>query len=194
MNEGGARDDVVRELLAGYASGAFLMDNGDGLRWYSVRRRALVPLDERLHVPRSLRRATGRFEVRLDADFAGVVDGCALREETWISPELRELYLLLHDAGHAHSFETWQEGRLAGGVLGIVVGGAFIGESMFHHVTDASKVALVELARHLRARGFTVFDAQIQNPHLARFGTYEVGEREYARLLADAVTRDVRFD
>ena len=134
-----------------------------------------------------------RFEVRIDSDFPGVVAGCADRSETWISDELRELYDLLHAAGHAHSFETWQDGELAGGVLGLTIGGAFIGESMFHARTDASKVALVRLVEHLRARGYVVFDAQIQNPHLARFGTYEVSAREYERLLGEAVRRDVSF-
>lgn len=183
----------VSELLAGYAAGAFLMDNGDGLNWYTSRVRALVPLDERFHPPRSLARAYPKFEVRLNADFAGVVDGCAAREETWISPELREIYLALHAAGHAHSFETWRGERLAGGVLGLTLGGAYIGESMFHAVTDASKVALVRLVDHLRARGFVLFDAQLQNPHLARFGTYEVGEREYARLLKRALQVRTQF-
>lgn len=187
MTAPGAPDSDVADLLAGYASGAFLMDNGDGLQWYTSRRRALVPLDDRFHVPTSLRRALPKFEVRRDTAFEAVVDGCAAREETWISDDLRVLYRRLHRAGHAHSFETWQGGRLAGGVLGITLGGAFVGESMFHAVTDASKVALVRLVEHLRARGFVLFDAQIQNPHLARFGTHEVGEREYARMLRTAL-------
>lgn len=189
-----AQTHLVRALLEGYAAGAFLMDNGDGLRWYSVQRRALVPLDDRFHTPRSLRRHLTRFETRVNADFMGVVDGCAAREETWISSELRDVYALLHAHGHAHSFEAWQNGRLAGGVLGITIGRAFIGESMFHAVTHASKVALVRLAEHLRARGFTLFDAQIQNPHLARFGTYEVTEAEYERLLHSALSGASRFD
>ncbi len=178
---------LLPEILAGYAAGAFLMDNGRGLGWYTSRVRALVPLDERFHAPKSLSRAYPKFELRRNANFAGVVDGCAARQETWISPELRAIYLALHAAGHAHSFETWQDGQLAGGVLGLTLGGAFVGESMFHAVTDASKVALVKLVDHLRARGFVLFDAQIQNPHLARFGTYQVGEREYARLLRGAL-------
>lgn len=186
-------NDVVSEVVRGYASGAFLMDNGEGLRWYTSRRRALVPLDDRFHVPRSLRRALDTFEVRIDTDFAGVVDGCADREETWISDELREVYFALHAAGVAHSFETWRDGELAGGVLGLAIGGAFVGESMFHRVTDASKVALVKLVEHLRSRGFVLFDAQIQNPHLARFGTFEVGERAYARTLRDALSEPARF-
>ncbi|PYE55287.1 leucyl/phenylalanyl-tRNA--protein transferase [Deinococcus yavapaiensis] len=186
-------DPLVAELVRGYAAGAFLMDNGDGLRWYTSRRRALVPLDDRFHAPTSLRRALPKFEVRIDADFEGVVEGCARREETWISDELRGIYRLLHAAGVAHSYETWRDGELAGGVLGLALGGAFIGESMFHARTDASKVALVRLVEHLRARSFTVFDAQIQNPHLARFGTFEVSEKEYLRTLREALTSAATF-
>lgn len=186
-------DPFVSELVRGYASGAFLMDNGDGLRWYTSRRRALVPLDDRFHVPTSLRRALNKFEVRVDAAFEAVVDGCARREETWISDELRDIYARLHAAGVAHSFETWQDGELAGGVLGLAIGSAFIGESMFHARTNASKVALTRLVEHLRARGFTVFDAQLQNPHLARFGTFEVSEQAYLRMLRDALARSTTF-
>lgn len=189
---------VVDSILQLYAQGYFLMDNGDGLQWYSSRRHALIPLDERFHVPRSLRRAlnSGAFEVRINHDFAGVVEGCATahRRETWISDELRQIYAVLHRAGHAHSFETWHEGRLAGGILGIAIGGAFIGESMFYHVPDASKVALVRLVEHLRGRGFALFDAQVQNPHLERFGAYEVPEGEYRRLLRQAVGLEPRFN
>jgi leucyl/phenylalanyl-tRNA---protein transferase len=99
----------------------------------------------------------------------------------------------LHTAGIAHSFETWFEGRLAGGILGIVIGSAFIGESMFFRVPEASKVAMVRLHEHLRARDFILFDAQIQNPHLERFGAYEIPEREYSRLLERAVNAPADF-
>ena len=183
-------DPLTRDIARGYAGGAFLMDNGDGLQWYAVRERALVPLGADLHVPRSLRRHLERFEVRVDADFASVLVGCRDREDTWISDELADIYLHLHSTGLARSFETWQDGRLAGGVLGLVMGGAFIGETMFHAVTHASKVALVQLSRTLHARGFTLLDAQIQNPHLAQFGTYEISGHAYTRLLMDALVRD----
>lgn len=187
----------LASILQLYAQGYFLMDNGDGLRWYASRRHALIPLDERFHVPRSLRRTlnSGAFEVRIDHDFAGVIEGCATahRRETWISEELRQIYLALHQAGHAHSFESWYEGRLAGGILGIAIGGAFIGESMFYYVPEASKVALVRLVEHLRRRGFALFDAQVQNPHLERFGTYELSEGEYRRRLREAVALRVSF-
>lgn len=184
-------DPLTREVAANYAQGAFLMDNGGGLQWYSVGRRALVPLGAALHIPRSLHKQLGRFETRIDTDFAGVLAGCRDRPETWISDELAAIYLHLHQTGLVHSFETWRGGQLAGGVLGLALGGAFIGESMFHHLTHGSKVALVGLSQHLTARGFAVFDAQIQNPHLARFGTYEVSGAEYRRLLKAALALDV---
>jgi leucyl/phenylalanyl-tRNA---protein transferase len=191
-------DPLTREVARSYAGGSFLMDNGDGLQWYTVKTRALVPLGGQLHVPRSLNRQLGRFEVAVDTDFGGVLAGCRDRDETWISDELAEIYLHLHRNGLAHSFETHlrnEEGerQLAGGVLGLVLGGAFIGESMFHSVTHASKVALVQLSRHLSAQGFVLLDAQIQNPHLARFGTYEVGGPAYRRLLKEALALDVQL-
>lgn len=192
-------DPLTREVARGYASGAFLMDGGGGVEWYAVQARALVPLTgaDGLHVARRLRRELGRFEVRVDTAFAGVVEGCRghlpgspERDGEWISPPLAELYRHLHGAGLAHSFEVWQGGELAGGVLGLSLGGAFIAESKFHRVTNASKVALVRLAEHLHARGFALLDAQIQNPHLARLGVYEVGEGEYARRLRSALALD----
>lgn len=186
-------DDLTREIARGYAQGGFLMDNGDGLQWYESRRRALVPLGEGIHIPRSLRKHLGRFETRRNHDFAGVLLGCRDREETWINDELAQIYLHLHATGLAHSFETYQEGRLAGGVLGLVLGGAFIGETMFHAVTHGSKVALVRLSQHLAAQGFSVLDAQIQNPHLQRFGTYEVKRSAYLAQLRAALAQDVSF-
>lgn len=193
-------DPLTHEVARGYAGGAFLMDNGDGVQWYAVDRRALVPLTEAqgLHVARRLRRELGRFEVRIDTAFAEVVEGCRgrlpgspPRDGEWISPPLAATYAHLHATGLAHSFEVWRDGELAGGILGLALGGAFIAESKFHRVANASKVALVRLAAHLHARGFTLFDAQIQNPHLARLGVYEVSGEEYRRRLWDALGRDV---
>ena len=188
-------DPLTREVARGYAGGSFLMDNGQGLQWYTVSTRALVPLGSGLHVPRSLNRQISRFQVAVDLDFEGVLAGCRdrPRDETWISDELAGIYLHLHGTGLVHSFETHQDGHLAGGVLGLVLGGAFIGESMFHSVTHASKVALVQLSRHLSAQGFTLLDAQIQNPHLERFGTYEIGGAAYRRLLKEALGLDVKL-
>ncbi len=185
----------ILEITRHYAAGYFLMDNGDGLDWYSSRVHALIPLDERFHTPKSLRRAlnSGRFETRINSDFTAVVDGCAAREETWITPELKSIYLELHRSGYAHSFETWVDGQLGGGMLGLAIGGAFIGESMFYRVPEASKVAMVRLVEHLRTRGFKLFDAQIMNPHLARFGAFELPEREFKKLLEVAAKQPLSF-
>ena len=117
-------------IIEGYRQGYFLMTMDDGgLGWYASRQRTLIPLDERFYYPRSLRRALNqeRFSVAINRDFPAVVAGCANRDSTWISAELKAIYLALHQAGWAFSFETWQGEQLAGGILGIVIGGAFIG-------------------------------------------------------------------
>ncbi len=187
--------NLVNDIISNYAAGYFLMAEEQGLQWYSSKRRAIIPLDEGFRYPKSLRRMINqqRFTVAIDQDFTAVVEGCADRDTTWISDELKELYHLLYRTGWAHSFETWQEDQLAGGILGIVIGGAFIGESMFFNIPEGSKVAMVMLVKHLRQRGFTLFDAQMQNPHLARFGATEVDEELYHKMLAQAVTSNCRF-
>lgn len=187
----------VRETLIenGYAQGYFLMGEGDRLGWYTSRQRALIPLDERFRYPKSLQRLLNqnRFQVAINRNFSAVVDGCADRPDTWITPRLKELYHLLHATGWAVSFETWQGDELAGGILGLVIGGAFIGESMFYRIPEGSKVAMVRLVEHLRQRGFLLFDAQLQNPHLERFGAYIVSDREYRQQLAQAIRKSCQF-
>ncbi len=165
------------------------------LNWYSSRKRALIPLDDRFRYPKSLRRVLNqdRFEIAFNRDFDGVVESCANRETTWISDELKAIYRMLHRAGHAHSFETWQGDQLAGGVLGIVLGGAFIGESMFFNIPDGSKVAMVKLVEWLRSQNFLLFDAQMMNPHLARFGAYIVESEVYEDILYQAIQRPCQF-
>jgi len=178
-------------ILQGYAKGYFLManDGEDSLGWYSSRQRALIPLDEGFRYPRSLRRVINqnRFSIAINQDFEAVVEGCADRDTTWISEELKQIYLALHRAGRAHSFETWQGDRLAGGILGITIGGAFIGESMFYNIPEGSKVALVKLVERLRERGFILFDAQMNNPHLERFGASIISNKQYQSLLRKAL-------
>ncbi len=171
------------------------MDEYGILGWYTTSQRTLIPLGPEFHYPRSLQRALNqnRFEMRINQDFAGVVRGCSQREVTWISQELIEIYFALHATGWAHSYEAWYKGQLAGGILGIVMGGMFIGESMFYQVSDASKVALVKLVEHLRRQNFLLFDAQLDNPHLSRFGSYTVSDREYQALLAQALQRPCEF-
>ncbi len=187
----------IPHILQGYANGFFLMadEAQPGLEWYTSKQRAMIPLDHRFRYPKSLQRALNqnRFQTAIDRDFAAVVDGCADRASTWISPDLKEVYFRLHRAGWAHSYETWQDGQLAGGILGIVLGGAFIGESMFFRIPEGSKVAMVKLVEHLRSRQFLLFDAQIMNGHLARFGAYTLEPAAYLHQLDLALARDCRF-
>jgi leucyl/phenylalanyl-tRNA---protein transferase len=180
----------VAAIIQGYAQGYFLMaDDDDNLGWYSSRERTLIPLDDKFRYPTSLRRVLNQnlFTVDVNRNFLGVVEGCSNRETTWISDDLKEIYWNLYKAGWAYSFETWQGDKLAGGVLGIVIGGAFIGESMFYTIPDASKVAMVKLVERLRDRQFILFDAQMMNPHLARFGAYPINDKDYEQLLHKAL-------
>ncbi|MEO0687830.1 MAG: leucyl/phenylalanyl-tRNA--protein transferase, partial [Cyanobacteria bacterium J06649_11] len=145
----------VTAIIQGYSQGYFLMANeNNNLGWYGSRNRTLIPLDDRFRFPKSLRRVINqeRFSVAINRDFEAVVDGCADRESTWISEELKDIYYALWESGWAYSFETWQGDKLAGGILGIVIGGAFIGESMFFRIPEGSKVAMVKLVERLREK------------------------------------------
>jgi leucyl/phenylalanyl-tRNA--protein transferase len=182
-------------LLAAYRSGLFPMPVSDGRRevlaWWSPDPRGILPLDA-LRVSRSLRRSRQRYEVRVDTAFDAVVAECAnpTRAGRWITDEIADAYGVLHRLGWAHSVETWStDGRLVGGLYGVCVGGLFAGESMFHHETDASKVALVALVERLRAGGGTLVDVQWQTPHLESLGVIEVPRSEYLVRLADAIHR-----
>lgn len=187
----------IPSIIEGYAQGYFLMaDENNCLGWYSSRQRSLIPLDNRFRYPKSLQRVLNqeRFTVAINRDFKAVVEGCANREETWISPELQKIYWALYEAGWAYSFETWQGEQLAGGILGIVIRGAFIGESMFYRIPEGSKVAMVKLVERLRSRGFVLFDAQMTNPHLERFGAYLIEEKQYQVLLRKALQSPSSFN
>ncbi len=193
---GAVETAVTPELvLRAYRAGLFPMAerrDADRLYWLDPDRRGIQPL-EQFHLPKRLARTvlSGVFEVRCNTAFAEVLAGCAApteeRPETWISPEIERLFGALHLMGHAHSVECWQEGRLAGGLYGVALGGAFIGASMFRRARDASKVALVHLVVRLRLGGFSLLDTQFVTDHLARFGAMEVPRLEYRRLLAEAV-------
>jgi leucyl/phenylalanyl-tRNA---protein transferase len=184
-------------IIKGYSQGHFLMadDEDSDLQWYSSNEHALIPLDDRFRYPTSLRRVINqnRFTVRINGDFRAVVAGCADRDTTWISPELQDIYWELCQAGWAYSFETWQGNELAGGILGIAIGAAFIGESMFFHIPEGSKVAMVHLVNHLRQQNFRLFDAQMTNPHLERFGSYTIDTRSYMNLLKVAIEQKRQF-
>ena len=182
-------------LLHAYRSGVFPMAMEDGeIAWFSPDPRALIPIEE-FHVPHGLKRALKRgvFELRFDTVFEEVMLGCAARDETWINDEIRESYVNLHRLGYAHSVECWLEGALAGGLYGVAIGGAFFGESMFHRVTDASKIALCALVQRLRERSFTLLDTQWLTPHLRTFGAYEVPRSIYLPLLAASLERKCQF-
>ena len=182
-------------LLQGYRLGVFPMAMGDNsIEWFSPDPRAILPLDD-FHVPHALRRLVHRkpFEITCDKAFPAVIQGCAERKDTWINHEIIESYTRLHELGHAHSVEAWKENTLAGGLYGVAIGGAFFGESMFHRVTDASKIALVALAEHLRNRKFILLDTQWLTPHLEQFGGLEISRNHYLRLLRRAVELPRRF-
>jgi leucyl/phenylalanyl-tRNA--protein transferase len=180
-------------LLQAYRNGLFPLPVGAGRRQvlagWSPDPRAVLPLDG-LKVSRSLRKACGRFEVRFDTAFDAVLSACADpdRPGRWITAAVAEAYGRLHRLGWAHSVEAWTpEGRLAGGLYGVAVGGLFAGESMFHHETDASKVALVGLVERLRAGGATLLDVQWSTPHLASLGVVELARTAYLERLGRAL-------
>ncbi|MBX3012893.1 MAG: leucyl/phenylalanyl-tRNA--protein transferase [Caldilineaceae bacterium] len=181
-------------LLYTYSQGIFPMGHDDGeIYWYDPDPRAIIPLDDRFHVPRSLARRIrqGGFEVRVNSAFYAVISACAApgpdRVNTWITPAIIEIYCELHELGYAHSVETWIDGELVGGLYGVAIGGLFAGESMFSHATDSSKIALVYLVERLRAGGFTLLDTQFMTEHLRRFGTVEIPRTEYHSYLRTAL-------
>lgn len=176
-------------LLSAYRQGVFPMPSGsprEPMCWWSPAERGVLSLD-RLVVPRSLRRATRDFEIRVDTAFADVVVACAdpRRPGAWIDDRIRAAYLRLHDLGWAHSVEAWGDGQLVGGLYGVAIGGLFAGESMFHHVRDASKVALVGLVELLSDEHAArrLVDVQWRTPHLAGLGVVELSRAAYLRRL-----------
>jgi leucyl/phenylalanyl-tRNA--protein transferase len=183
-------------LLAAYRMGIFPWPyDAEELLWWSPDPRAILPLDG-LHVSRSLARTLrrDRFRVTLNADFGAVIDGCATRDETWITPGLRAAYVRLHELGWSHSVEVWSpDGTLAGGLYGVAVGGLFAAESMFHHARDASKVALVALVQHARRVGTTLLDIQVPSAHLTSLGGRTIPRREYLARLPAALAQPVTF-
>lgn len=193
---------IPKELLvSAYASGWFPMavDAGE-IRWYSPDPRGIIPLDT-FHISRRLARVIrrGMFRIEFDRDFSTVIRACAEapRSEddgTWIDDEIIESYCALHREGLAHSVEAWQGDELVGGLYGVALRGAFFGESMFHSVTDASKVALAALVERLTSRGFSLLDIQWVTEHLEQFGAIEIPRAEYLARLAESLQRDCRFD
>jgi len=185
-------------ILRGYRAGIFPMAinrQGD-IGWFSPDPRALIPLDERFHVPHGLKRVLRKksFRIAFDTHFEEVIQGCATTHgDTWISPKILQNYSELFRLGHAHCVEVWEGPELAGGLYGVALGGVFFGESMFHRITDASKVALAALVEHLRQRRFILLDTQWTTPHLEQFGTFQVRKSDYLKLLRVALTLERKF-
>ena len=189
-------------LLDAYRHGIFpwpITDLDAPLAWWSPDPRAIIEFD-RFHVSRRLQRTcrSGKFQVTRDRDFAGVIGSCAMvpsrRDQTWLTPEMIDAYVRLHELGHAHSVEIWHQNELAGGVYGVTIGGLFAAESKFFRVRDASKVALVHLVEHLRECGFSLLDIQQLSPHAARLGAVAIPRAEYLARLSAAVEQPVTFE
>lgn len=182
-------DLTVPRLLAAYRRGIFpWYSEEQPILWWSPDPRSVL-FPHKLHVSRSLRRTLrqGRFEVTLDREFAAVIQACSEprpgQPGTWITDEMQEAYLRLHEAGHAHSVETWQGGSLVGGLYGVAIGRVFFGESMFNRISDASKVAFVYLVRHLQQHHFELIDCQIRTPHLDSLGAELIPRQRFTELL-----------
>lgn len=183
-------------LREAYAQGFFPMPHPDTgeILWFHPEPRTILPLDG-FHVSRSLHRTLrkGDFEIRVDHDFAGVMKACADRAETWITNQFIDVYSEMHEAGDAHSLEVWRNDQLIGGVYGVSLGGAFFAESMFHRVTDMSKVALFHLVERMKGRGMTLLETQFMTPHLKSLGAVEISRARYMKRLGEALRVPVTF-
>ncbi|MBE0560472.1 leucyl/phenylalanyl-tRNA--protein transferase [Brucella anthropi] len=204
MTAGVSPDDYSIEpelLLRAYATGIFPMaEEADDpeVFWVRPERRGVIPLDG-FHMPKSLQKTIrqGLFDIKLDNDFDGVIEGCASgtgeRARTWINGPIREAYKNLFEIGHCHTVEAWHDEQLVGGLYGVTLGRAFFGESMFTRKRDASKVCLAYLVQHLVKQGFVLLDTQFTTPHLERFGAVEVPRKKYEKLLENALDGIARF-
>ena len=188
-------------LLRAYSIGLFPMaESAEDLNlfWIDPEARGVFPLDGMI-VSKKLAKAirSDRFEIWVDCDFAAVIEACASvgtgREKTWINQRIKRLYAQLFEQGKVHTVEAWRDGRLVGGLYGVVLGAAFFGESMFHSETDASKVSLIHLAARLAAGGFRLLDTQFVTPHLESLGAIEVSKELYREMLAEAVAQKADF-
>lgn len=182
-------------LLSAYCQGIFPMGDDDGtIRWYSPDPRCIFDFDQ-FHVSKRLMRTykQGIYQLAVNRDFRGVMLACADRDSTWINQEILDLYCRLNDLGYAHSVEAYFEGQLAGGLYGVAIGGAFMGESMFFRRTDASKVALIYLVQRMQERGYVLLDTQYNNNHLLQFNPLLISRDEYLSRLEKALRIDCRF-
>lgn len=186
-----------KSLLTAYMHGAFPMADEKGqVEWYTADPRGVLPLDT-FHIPKTLAAKVRQrlFEIRYNTVFEQVIRACQIERssETWISESIIQAYVKLHELGHAHSVEAWEGQTLVGGLYGVSIGAAFFGESMFHRVKDASKIALVHLVRRLRERDFELLDTQAATTHLKRFGCIEMPADEYLKRLHKAILKPRSF-
>lgn len=191
-------------LIKAYALGVFPMaehHDDDRVFFVDPKERGILPLND-LHLPRSLKKRVRQnpYHITVNKAFDQVIDGCRAitptREESWINPQIRQLYCALHRLGFAHSVEAWSKdnpNELVGGLYGVSLAGAFFGESMFSRATDASKITLVHLMARLHAGGFTLLDTQFSNPHLEQFGVLEIPRDDFKILLDEALSTDATF-
>ena len=176
-------------LLGAYAEGVFPMAEDGEIHWFSPVMRGVIPIDDEFHIPHGLKRSLKKepYEVKMDTDFRGVIQGCTEREETWIDDVIQDSYCELHKLGFAHSVECYDEEGLQGGLYGVSLGRAFFGESMFSRKPDASKIALVHLVEWMRENDYLLLDTQWMTEHLLQFGGKEIPREEYLKLLAEAL-------
>ncbi|MDH4387790.1 MAG: leucyl/phenylalanyl-tRNA--protein transferase [Fimbriimonas sp.] len=189
MNGKDLRVEMLREA---YAEGWFPMtvdEEANEVEWFQPYERCLFPI-EGIRVSRSLRKtlSSHRFKITFDRAFEDVMWACRRPDDNWITEDFVRVYGEAHQQGWGHSCEVWLGDELVGGTYGIALGGAFFAESMFHRVTDASKVALFHMIETCRARGFVLFDAQIMNPHLESLGAYTINNQAYMRMMKDALS------
>ena len=176
-------------LLGAYAEGVFPMAEDGEIHWFSPVMRGVIPIDDEFHIPHGLKRSLKKepYEVKMDTDFRGVIQGCSEREETWIDDVIQDSYCELHKLGFAHSVECYDEEGLQGGLYGVSLGRAFFGESMFSRKPDASKIALVHLVEWMRENDYLLLDTQWMTEHLLQFGGKEIPREEYLKLLSEAL-------
>jgi len=195
-NDTNFEQDFNPELvLRAYCQGIFPMAGDDGvIQWYCPENRCIIDL-EQVHFSKRLLRTCrqGVYDVRFNERFEEVMWACADRDTTWINDKIVAVYSYLNQHGLAHSVEAYQDGNLVGGLYGVAIGGAFMGESMFHRATDASKVCLVHLVERMRERGYVLLDSQYMNKHLASFNARTIPKLEYLARLEYALTLRRRF-
>jgi len=179
-------------LLGAYTEGVFPMAEEGEIHWFSPLMRGVMPIDDRFHVPRGLKKSLRKkaFDIRMNTAFPEVIRACANRKETWIDEVVMASYTELYKLNYAHSVECWDDEGLQGGLYGVAIGKVFFGESMFSWKSDASKIALVHLVDWMRENDFTLLDTQWMTDHLRQLGGIEIPREDYLKLLEDALAVD----